>query len=260
MTAAFVARMHDHSYDNGGLLRPRCGCTSCQEVCSLATGTPSAMQDLSERKRALSAEIKAVAKRAASAKKRAKVEARQWNLASHQYVHDVAMCIYMLTDFSLTPTTEYLKSAAGPRKWPDKDDHDIHRLIEDTFMAATDAVMLSLLDDCDDGRSDAKLEARKHAMGWCVAEWARAQNLKADDPMEPSTHDVLDQLECIRMAMPENVRPTTWGVTSEVNARKKVSRLRATYGGRVGKFKTRPLVNTCEMQPKSVAAWQWYCR
>ena len=142
--------------------------------------------------------------------------------------------------------------------WSHKDDGDIHRLIEDAFLAATDEVLLSLLNENGDERIDAKREARKLVLEWCVTEWVRAQSLKEADPTEPTTHDMLDQLECIRMAMPENERPLAWGVASDVSARKKASRLRGKWSGRVGKFKTRPQVSPGEMRNKAAAACQWY--
>ena len=99
-------------------------------------------------------------------------------------------------------------------------------------MATSSAALLELVADEDGDNIAAKREARTLALEWFVREWVRAQNLKETGPLEPTTHDVLDQLEFIRMAMPENVRPPRWGVASDATARQKLCRLRAKCGGR----------------------------
>ena len=231
------------------------GLLQSQSLATAIAETPQAMDALRERKRKLTEELKTVRAQRTTARKTAAKESLQWSLRGGE--HNVAMCIYIMTDCSLEPTTLYLKQVAGKHGWPDKSDGEIHVLIMETFAAAsTDLLLTLVMEDCCDTLADRR-EARKHVLGWCVAEWTRAQNTKDPDPVEPSTSEMLDQLELIRLSMPENERPPPWGVVASASARQKACRLRAKYGGRIGKLRTQAHVPTAELRAKTVAAWQW---
>ena len=214
------------------------------------------MEDLRERKRALDTQMKDTRAKLKTARRQAARDALQWALRGKE--HDIAMCIYLMTDCSLAPTTVYLAQVAKKHDWPIKVDAEIHVVIMETFANTPVDLLLKLAeDDCDD-TADARREARKRVLEWAAVTWARAQNMKDPDPVEPSTGELLDQLELIRLSIPEHERPRAWGVAASGSARKKATRLRAKYGGRIGKLRTHPKVPTAELQAKTIAAWQWF--
>ena len=214
------------------------------------------MEDLRARKRSLDAELKDTKKKLKEAKRQVAREEKQWSLRGQEL--NVTMCIYMMTDCSLEPTAIYVRGVASKHDWPERSNDDIHLFIIDTFANASFDFLVTLLDeDCDETFA-ARKEARKYVLEWCVVEWGRAQNTKDPDPVEPSTGELLDQLELIRLSIPENERPRAWGVSASGSARKRASRLRAKYGGRIGKLRSQVRLPVAEMREKSMAAWQWY--
>lgn len=214
------------------------------------------MDALIELKRKLDTDLKYVRGKLRDGRKAAKKVETQWVLRGHE--HDVAMCIYLLTDCGLEPTAKYLTEVAHKHDWSSKDDCDIHDIITDNFAAAPEVLLLKLLqEDCDE-KLAVRREARKYVLEWSVVAWTRAENTKDTNPVAPSTFAVLDKAECMRLAMPGNERPRAWGVCASGAARKKAFRLRAKYNGRIGKLKPHVHVPMEDMQVKTAAAWQWF--
>ena len=73
--------------------------------------------------------------------------------------------------------------------------------------------------------------AHKHVLHWGAASWVASQNR---DGSTPSTIALIAELELMRLAIPERLRPRSWRVCVPGALRAKASRLRAKYGGRIG--------------------------
>ena len=71
---------------------------------------------------------------------------------------------------------------------------------------------------------------------WRLVTWCRAQNEKG---VAPSTGAVLAQLESGRWEWPAAFRPPPWGPSAEVLQRRRVSRLRRRWGGRIVRLRYR---------------------
>ena len=120
------------------------------------------MEALRERKRKLDAELKDTRGKVKVAKKQAAKEALQWSLRGHE--HSVAMCIHLMTDCSLEPTTLCVARAAGKHKWPETSDEEMHAFIMETFASAPLDLLLALADEDSAETLPARSDARKHVL------------------------------------------------------------------------------------------------
>ena len=236
-------------------------------VYSLLLGDPTQFQSglqmessSIERKRQLKAEVAEckrawkVAKKAADSEAQAAAsKAKQWQLDG--LMLDTALVIFVWSNSSLPPTVQFLKARARQKKWPDdKLDEEVSTLFLDAFLADDDARILELTDEANEAHAGVQKEAQQRLLKWFAAEWNAEQNLKG---AEPTSSAVLDQLELIRQGMPLSIRPPPWGSSGSAGARKKLTRLRATHGGRLGKLKTRDDIDTASLVEKCNVAWQW---
>ena len=78
--------------------------------------------------------------------------------------------------------------------------------------------------------------AHKQVLHWGAASWVGSQNKNATTP---STIALIAQLELMRLAIPERLRPRSWRICVPGALRAKASRLRAKYGGRIGHLQVR---------------------
>ena len=78
--------------------------------------------------------------------------------------------------------------------------------------------------------------AHKRVLHWGAASWVASQNRNRTTP---STMAMIAQLELLRLAIPERLRPRSWRMCVPGALRAKASRLRATYDGRIGGLQVR---------------------
>ena len=78
--------------------------------------------------------------------------------------------------------------------------------------------------------------AHKKVLHWSAASWVASQNRNRSTP---STMAMIAQLELMRLAMPERLRPRSWRLCVPGALRAKASRLRAKYDGRIGGLQIR---------------------
>jgi hypothetical protein len=101
----------------------------------------------------------------------------------------------------------------------------------DAFLAA-DAAELTALCDLESPSDQEVLQtALQHVEPWRLAVWCREQNEKG---VAPVTGLVLAKMEELRAALPDGVRPPSWGVATGAAARVRVQRWRRRWGGRFG--------------------------
>ena len=89
-------------------------------------------------------------------------------------------------------------------------------------------------DSCDD--EQVLRRAHKRVLHWGAASWVASRNRNRSTP---STTAMIAQLELLRLAIPERLRPRSWRVCVPGALRAKASRLRATYDGRIGGLQVR---------------------
>ena len=223
---------------------------------SLGTSTPMAasMEQRREKKRQLDVEIAEHARSWKTARTTAAALAKHWKLEGHT-LH-VALAIYIWSGCCLEPTVDFLKRAARKKHWPeDKLDEEIAVIMLDSFAAADDAFLLRLTDAVFEEYAIVQREAQANLLKWGATAWVTEQNRKG---ITPSSATVLDQLELIRLSIPQSMRPVAWGANNSVPARMRMSRLRHTHGGRIGALQTREDIEIPVLSAKSRVAWQWF--
>ena len=214
----------------------------------------SRLGDLRSEKRTLADALvanHADAKRLRRAMKRTEeAAARAWNLNEFEDVRRVVLIIYTLADFCVLPAAVYLAGAGGRRHWPRRADADIATLIEQCFLEA-DLEDVAALSDIDDPRDVVSMRTAVACVEqWRSATWCRAQNERRG--VAPDTAAVMVEYERARANLPADIRPNVW--LGQVGARKRATRWRQRWGGRLGVLRPRDILPVHEMLEKA-ALW-----
>jgi hypothetical protein len=204
---------------------------------------------LSERER-LKSEMAATKRQMKQSEQKAKAAARlaaqQWQLAPR--LKTVVLTIFLLAQYQPAPAVKLLHHTAHKRSWPQKDDEELERMVEDLFLAA-DVEQLGRLVDLDDPEdSSVATEALKYLEEWRAVEFVRDANSRLG--VAPSTEDILRQLEANRLQIPESLRPVSKGTAAQAKARMWAKRWRERWGGCYGKLRLRDDTPVAEMQEK----------
>ena len=210
-----------------------------------------AMEELFERKRKVEAELSGVRKQVKRAKEKTKAvtaaASRAWRL-SESVLHTVLIAC-VLADGAVDPSVVYLRQRGLQFGWPAKTDDELAAMVDDALLAADPDLVVALTDaDCAPDKK-ALERAVSYVRQWRARAWTLQQNLKG---VAPSTAAVLAQLDVQRAQAAQGLQPQDWGSSNQGGARKRVSRWRRRFGGRVGKLKPREIVPVEILRNKAI--------
>ena len=209
----------------------------------------STSEDLRARLQEQRAALKAVNRHINGARRararQARAAAKAWQLTEHMRRVVLIAQHYALV---LEPSVVYLKQQGRQRGWPVQSDEDLANMVGDMVLAA-DVTELGALISMLDGA--ALKDAMKAVEEWRLAAWVQEQNRKG---VTPSTRAVLEQFERRRGGLPEAAQPSSMGVCSDAGARKRASRWRRSWGGRLAALPVRDVIPVAEMREKAPAA------
>ena len=182
----------------------------------------------------------------AKAKAAARLAVQQWQLAPR--LKAVVLAIFLLAQYQAAPAIKFLHHIGQKRSWPQKDDEELERIVEDLFLAA-DVEQLGRLVDLDEPEDSAvATEALQYLEEWRAVEFVRDANSRLG--VAPSTEDILRKLEANRLQIPESLRPVSKGTATQAKARMWAKRWRERWGGCYGKLRLRDDTPVAEMQEK----------
>ena len=90
--------------------------------------------------------------------------------------------------------------------------------------------------------------AVNHVEQWRAVVWTKAQNRLG---VAPSTAAVIDHFEERRARLSASVRPAAWGSSASATSRRRVSRWRRRWGGRIANIRVREEVPLEDMRDKA---------
>ena len=154
-----------------------------------------------------------------------------WELGGQE--RSAALILYFLADGMHAPIIAYLRKLQKVHRWPDRGNADLDALILDVYLASSDAEVLGLVDDVEPVDPATYKIACACFVEWGIAEWTKSCNGR---DVVPSTAHVLDEFEKRRRRLPEALRPPEWGFSSAATARKRMTRWRRRWGGRIGRL------------------------
>lgn len=154
-----------------------------------------------------------------------------WELGGQE--RNAALILYFLADGVHAPIIMYLRKLKQVHRWPDRDDSQLDALVLDIYLASSGAEVLGLVDDAEPVDPAAYKIAYACFVEWGIAEWTKCCNGR---DVVPSTAHVLDEFEKRRRRLPEALRPPGWGFSSAAAARKRMTRWRRRWGGRIGRL------------------------
>ena len=212
----------------------------------------STLEDLRARLQEQRAALKAVNRHINGARRararQARAAAKAWQLTEHMRRVVLIAQHYALV---LEPSVVYLKQQGRQRGWPVQSDEDLANMVGDMVLAA-DVTELGALISMEVPLDGAALkDAMKAVEEWRLAAWVQEQNRKG---VTPSTRAVLEQFERRRGGLPEAAQPSSMGVCSDAGARKRASRWRRSWGGRLAALPVRDVIPVAEMREKAPAA------
>ena len=199
--------------------------------------------DLQARLMDISAQLDAVR----AERKKLKRRRIAWDLGGQH--RNAVKILYYLADGIHVPIIAYLRKLKQAHRWPDRDNAQLDLLILDIYLASDDAEVLALVDDFEPMDPAAYKIARACFVEWSVAEWTKCSN---ERDVVPSTAHVLDEFEMRRRRLPEAVRPPVWGLSSAAAARKRMTRWRRRWGGRIGRLQLRADLPVGVMTSKAI--------
>lgn len=179
----------------------------------------------------------------------AKKAKKLWQLTP--FMNAVALIVYVLAGYTAIPAARYLMAEAARRKWPEKSEEELRRLVEDVFLNSEETDIACLCDLARPRNAKAAKAAVRWTEEWRLAVWVEDLNLARG--VAPPTDAVLERFEQQRRALPESVRPTCKGVADEARARMWASRWRRRWGGKHGRIRPKDEMTAEEKRAKARA-------
>ena len=183
-------------------------------------------------------------------------EAQVWQLSPQE--EQVVTIIYMYSGYARAPAVEYLQQLGRRRGWPQKASEMLGSLVEDMFLAVEPVRLAELSDQGDPAAPVAMSVACAFLAEWDLFRWVDAANQRKG--VAPSTEALLQELERLRLQLPEAVRFPSRGVSSESRARVWALQWRKRWGAHHGRVRVREDIPAAEMRAKACSSCGYsYC-
>ena len=203
-------------------------------------------EELRSTKRKLSAELADITRHVKAARVKQKAAARAWELTGS--VLRVVLAIHTFADAIVDPSIVFLKAKGRECHWGPRSDSELGVVIYAAYASASVDEITSIIDFDNPVDAPSLSVALSYVEQWRLKEWATSQNRKG---VAPGTGAALDRIAAQRLLLPEHLRPTPWGTSDSSTARKRVSRWRRRWGGRIAKLRIREEVTADEMRAKA---------
>ena len=208
----------------------------------------ASLDELRRRRQRLREELADAGRHAKRAKRQAASAERVWKLVGG--VLKVVLIIHTLADGVVDPSVVFLTRKGREHGWPDRTDEELANLVCAAYGDAALDEIVALADMDAPTDAPALSMAVDYVEQWRVVVWARAQNRLG---IAPGGSDVLRQAEQRRSRLPVSARPSPWGLVGSAASRKRLSRWRGRWGGRVSTLRAREEVPLADMREKA-----WY--
>jgi hypothetical protein len=172
---------------------------------------------------------------------------RAWVLK--ESVLRVVLIVQTLANGVVDPAVAFLMRKGRECHWPERSKEEIEDLVYATYASADVDAMAAMIDASAPTDAAALSIAVDCVEQWRVVLWAKAQNRIG---VAPGTGAVLDELERRAARHPADVRPPPWGSSSSPTSRKRLSRWRRRWGGRLSKIRVREEIPLADMRSKAV--------
>ena len=229
-----------------------CACRLTVEYCFQGERMATRLEELRQQRQALAEQKADLQKKNKSACQRERRKGQQWLIEGE--LKRVALTIYVVCDYALEPAVDYLRMRGKAFGWPDKGVGEIELLFIQALESYAEEELLTLTDELTTSNAEEAQEAHKYALEWAMALWTALQN---EFGIFPSTAAILWKLEQLRLAIPPELRPKSWGLGMTATSRKQASRWRRRRGVRIGKVYVKEKLAADEVQKKTLALWQW---
>ena len=160
----------------------------------------------------------------------------------------VSLIAYVMSGCDVQPSVKYLEISGRSRRWPQRSETELSRLVEDMFLETPMAEIIALMDTVNPMDSTALRVAIKYVHELKVVGWARSLNLNRG--VAPCTRLLLRRAEEERNTFAEEVRPPGRDVFVSNRAGKWVQRLRKRWGGRFNSIPAREGVPPEDLRAK----------
>ena len=171
------------------------------------------LEDLRQQRQALAEQRADLQRKDKSARQRERRKGKQWLIDGK--LKRVALTIYVVCDYTLEPAVDYLRARGKEFGWPDKGAGEIELLFIRALESYDEEELLGLTDDLTTSNAEEAQEAHKYSLEWAMTLWTALQN---EFGIFPSTAAILWKLEQLRLAIPPELRPKSWGLRMTTKA------------------------------------------
>ena len=171
---------------------------------------------------------------------------RAWHLLP--CILDTMLAIYALAGYSPEPAVVYLHECGRRKGWPDRPDHELSRLVEDSFLSFDDERLASLTDSYEPMDDSIYRIALRYAEEWQLVKWG--ETLNAERGVAPPTSMLISQAQAVGMQLPSAV--TGWSRARKIPlaAVRWAARFRMRWKCRMGKLRAREWISVEEARAK----------
>ena len=185
-------------------------------------------------------------KRARAAQARAdSLESKAWAIVGQ--MREIVLIAYIHADYQTEAAVVYMRSLGRQMHWPDRSDEELERLVTDLFLAADVEELVQLTSESATLHPYVMESAMSYVNQWRVASWVTLQNCKG---IAPTSQAVLNEFESARLQLPGESRTPTLGLKADASTRKRLSRWRKRFGGRIGKIRAREEISADSLRFK----------
>ena len=211
---------------------------------------PNRIEEIRRRRERVDAELTELGRsmkraRQRSASSRA-AASRAWELGGN--LLRVVLIAHTLADGVVDPSVVFLTRKGREHHWPDRSEEDLADMIYTAYAHADIGDVAALIDMDNPTDAAALSTAVDHVEQWRAVVWTKAQNRLG---VAPSTAAVIDHFEERRARLSASVRPAAWGSSASATSRRRVSRWRHRWCGRIANIRVREEVPLEDMREKA---------
>ena len=191
--------------------------------------------ELQAKRRRIGEELGALRRDLSRANRAASAAQRQWVLTEE--LRRIVLLMYVLSGYRVDAAVNFLSATGRQRHWPERREDELSKLVEQCFLDTSEGFIAHLCDEVSPLDEQAFRAAADRVVQWQVSVWTARQNhaVGVAPPTETCVAEFGRRLELL----PEPVRPTIWAGAHTGTMRKRASRWRRRYGGRIGTVKAR---------------------
>ena len=184
-----------------------------------------------------------------------RVTSRAWCLLP--LMLDTMLTIYVLAGYTPEPAVVYLQQCGRRKRWVQRSEDALARMVEDHFLQCDDARLASLTDVREPLDETILDNAARYVQEWQLVKWGTALNVEKG--VAPPTSMLLSQARVIGLQTPSALaaRGARWRMSARASGW--AARFRKRWNVRLGKLRAREWISAEDAHAKAIDLVPIFC-